>query len=82
MGQETGNTTIREKVEQSLVSIRPYLRADGGDVELVDVNDEGVVSVRLTGACHGCPHARMTLQRGVERVLKRQVPEIQRVEAV
>ena len=82
MDQEIGNITIREKVEQSLVSIRPYLQADGGDVELVDVNDEGVVSVRLTGACHGCPHASMTLQMGVERMLKRQVPEIQRVEAV
>ena len=82
MDQETGNTTIREKVEQSLVSIRPYLQADGGDVELVDVNDEGVVSVRLTGACHGCPHARVTLQMGVERMLKQQVPEIKRVEAV
>ena len=82
MDQETGNTTIREKVEQSLVSIRPYLQADGGDVELVDVNDEGVVFVRLTGACHGCPHARVTLQMGVERMLKQQVPEIKRVEDV
>ena len=56
--------------------------ADGGDIELVDVNNEGVVFVRLVGACHGCPGSTMTLQMGVERILKEQVPEVKSVEAV
>lgn len=80
--KETGQDTLREKVERSLKSVRPYLQADGGDVELVDVNDEGVVFVRLAGACRGCPGARMTLQMGIERILKEQVPEVKNVEAV
>jgi len=61
--------------------IRPNLQADGGDVELVDVVD-GVVKVRLQGACHGCPMAAMTLQMGIERVIKKEVPEITAVENV
>lgn len=73
---------LQERVEQALGTIRPHLQADGGDIELVDVNDEGVVSVRLAGACRGCPGAMMTLKMGVERALKRQVPEIAGVEAV
>ena len=72
---------MREKVEAALAQIRPVLLADGGDVELVDVN-EGVVSVRLTGACGGCPMATITLQNGIERVLKEQVPEVNEVVAV
>ena len=72
---------MREKVEAALAQIRPVLLADGGDVELVDVN-EGVVSVRLTGACGGCPMATMTLQNGIMRVLKEQVPEVTDVLAV
>jgi len=74
--------TLRTKVETSLNTIRPHLRADGGDVELVDVSDDGVVSVRLTGACHGCPGAILTLRMGIERILREQVPEITAVEAV
>jgi len=72
---------MREKVEAALAQIRPALLADGGDVELVDVND-GVVTVRLTGACSGCPMAAMTLRRGIERVLKAQVPQVKEVIAV
>ena len=62
--------------------IRPALQADGGDAELVEVTDEGVVRLRLTGACSGCPFAAMTLAVGVEGTLKRNVPEVVRVEAV
>ena len=72
---------MREKVEAALDKIRPALRADGGDVELVDVKD-GVVTVRLTGACGSCPMSTMTLQMGVERVVKEEVPEIKEVVAV
>ena len=72
---------MREKVEVALNRIRPALQADGGDVELVDVND-GVVKVRLVGACGGCPMATMTLKAGIERVLKEEVPEVQEVVAV
>ena len=72
---------MREIVEKALDKIRPALRADGGDIELVDVVD-GVVKVRLTGACGGCPMSQMTLKMGVEKVLKQQVPEVKSVEAV
>ncbi len=72
---------MREKVEMILNEIRPALLADGGDVELVDVSD-GVVTLRLTGACHGCPMAVVTLRHGIERVLKEQVPEVEEVVAV
>jgi len=72
---------MREKVEAVLAQIRPHLEADGGSVELVDVND-GTVSVRLTGACAGCPMATMTLKEGIERILKEQVPEVEEVVAV
>jgi len=78
----TEQSTLKEKVVKSLGSIRPSLQADGGDVELVNVNDKGVVSVRLVGACGGCPHATMTLKMGIERILKQQIPEIKSVEAV
>ena len=81
MNEETGST-LKEKVADTLEPIRLRLQADGGDVELVDVSDEGVVSVRLVGACHGCPGATMTLRLGIERILKAQVPEVKMVEAV
>lgn len=71
----------KEKVEKTLSRIRPALQADGGDVELVDV-EEGIVRVRLTGACSGCPMSHMTLKQGIERFLKEEIPEISRVEAV
>ncbi|MQY70071.1 MAG: NifU family protein [Firmicutes bacterium] len=73
---------MQEKVEKALAKVRPSLQADGGDVELIEVSDEGVVKVRLTGACGGCPMATMTLKAGIERVLKKEVPEVKRVEAV
>ncbi len=72
---------MRENVEAALEKIRPALQADGGDVELVDVTD-GVVKVRLTGACAGCPMSTMTLKAGVERILKEEVPEVKEVQAV
>ena len=72
---------MREKIEAALAEIRPALLADGGDVQLVDVN-EGVVTVRLTGACGGCPLSTMTLRNGIERVIKEQVPEVKEVVAV
>jgi Fe-S cluster biogenesis protein NfuA len=73
---------MKEKVEQALARIRPALQRDGGDVELVEVTEEGVVKVRLTGACRGCPMAHMTLQMGIEQVLRESVPELKSVEAV
>jgi Fe-S cluster biogenesis protein NfuA len=71
---------MREKVEAALDQIRPALRADGGDVELVDIKD-GTVSVRLTGGCGGCPMSAVTLKNGIERVLMREVPEVKEVVA-
>ena len=72
---------MRERVEKALEKIRPALQADGGNIELIDVTD-GVVKVRLTGACGGCPMSQMTLKMGVEKILKQQVPEVKRVEAI
>ena len=72
---------IRERVEKALESIRPALQADGGDIHLVDVVD-GIVKVRLTGACGGCPMSQMTLKMGVEKALKKQIPEVKGVESV
>lgn len=72
---------MREKVEAALAQIRPALQADGGDVELLDVND-GTVKVKLTGHCAGCPMAAMTLKMGVERVVKERVPEVKEVIAI
>ncbi len=78
MTQET-----KEKIAKILnEKVRPQLRADGGDVELVEVTDEGVARLRLTGACAGCPFASMTLAVTVEQVLKREVPELVRIEPV
>ncbi len=73
---------IRDRVAGVIDMIRPALQADGGDIELIDVDAEGVVSVRLQGACSGCPSAQMTLKMGVERMLKQKVPEISRVVSV
>lgn len=73
---------MREKVEAAINEIRPMLQADGGDVELVEVSDDGVVKVRLTGACGGCPYSQMTLSRGIESRLKAAIPEVARVESV
>jgi len=72
---------MKGKVETVLAQVRPALQSDGGDVELVDVN-EGVVRLKLKGACAGCPMATMTLRHGIERILKEQIPEVKEVIAV
>lgn len=73
---------MESEVRQALESIRPMLQADGGDVELVEVTENGVVRVRLRGACHGCPMAALTIKDGIERTLKEQVPGVTEVESV
>ena len=73
---------MEEKVRAVLDRVRVNLQADGGDVDLVEVNDEGIVKVRLTGACHGCPMSQMTLKRGIEAAVKAEVPGVQSVVAV
>jgi len=73
---------MRDRIEKALEKIRPMLIADGGDVELIDVGSDGVVKLKLTGACGSCPMSQMTLKMGIERALKEEVPEVKRVEAV
>ncbi len=73
---------LKEKVESVLGKVRPMLQRDGGDVELVDVQDDGVVKVRLTGACAGCPMSTMTLKNAIEETIKKEIPEIKSVEQV
>ncbi len=72
---------MKEKVEAAIKKIRPFLQKDGGDIELVDVKD-GVVKVKLKGACSGCPMAHITLKQGVEKAIKEEVPEVKKVESV
>jgi Fe-S cluster biogenesis protein NfuA len=72
---------MKERVEKALEEIRPYLQADGGDCELVEVSDDGIVKIKLTGACHGCPMSTMTLKMGIEKALKSMVPEVKEVVA-
>jgi len=73
---------MKEKVEQVLNEVRPGLQADGGDVELVDVTEDGIVKVKLTGACAGCPMSTMTLKMAIEKRLKEQIPDVKAVEQV
>lgn len=73
---------MREQVEKALEKVKPTLQADGGDVELVDITDDGIVQVRLQGACKGCPMSQITLKNGIERILMRDVPEVKAVESV
>jgi Fe-S cluster biogenesis protein NfuA len=73
---------MKDKVEQALLKIRPALQRDGGDVEVVEVTADGIVKVKLTGACHGCPMAAMTLKQGIERVLMQEIPSIKEVVSV
>jgi Fe-S cluster biogenesis protein NfuA len=73
---------MREKVQEVIDQIRPNLQADGGDIELIDVTEDGVVKVRLQGASRGCPGAAMTLKMGVERMLKQKVPAVKSVENI
>ena len=72
---------MKEKVQAVINKIRPMLKADGGDVELVDVGEDGVVKVRLQGACAGCPMSQMTLKNRIERLLKQEIPEVKSVES-
>ena len=74
--------TLKERVESALNKVRPSLQADGGDVQLVDVDEEGLVKVKLMGACGGCPMSQMTLKMGIEKILKQDVPEVSSVESV
>lgn len=71
---------MKERVQKALDKIRPSLQADGGDVELVEVTDDGIVRVRLQGHCAGCPMSMMTLKNGIERILKEEIPEVKAVE--
>jgi Fe-S cluster biogenesis protein NfuA len=73
---------LKERVQEALDKVRPSLQADGGDVQLIDVEEGGVVKVKLTGACGGCPMSQMTLKMGIEKIVKQSVPEIDRVESV
>jgi Fe-S cluster biogenesis protein NfuA len=73
---------MKAEVERALDKIRPMLKADGGDLELVEVTDAGVVKLKLKGACGSCPMSQMTLKMGIERVLKQEVPEVKEVIAV
>jgi Fe-S cluster biogenesis protein NfuA len=82
MIKEKKESKIKERVEEAIKDIRPSLRADGGDVELLEVTEERVVKVRLIGACSGCMMSQLTLKSGIERYLKQQVPEIKEVVAV
>jgi Fe-S cluster biogenesis protein NfuA len=73
---------MKEKVETLLNDVRPKLQANGGDVELIEISDDGIVKVKLLGACNGCPMAHMTLKMGIERYLKEKMPEVQEVISV
>lgn len=74
--------TAREKIEDVLDSVRPAIRADGGDIELVGFEEDGTVQLRMVGACHACPMSMMTLKAGIEQRLRMQVPEVRSVEAI
>lgn len=78
----TENQELEKKVKNVLEQIRPYLQADGGDVEFVNLSPENIVSVRLTGMCGGCPYSQMTLKNGIETAMIRAIPEIKSVESV
>ena len=73
---------MKAKVQKVIETIRPFLQADGGDIDLIDVTEEGIVKIRLTGACGGCPMSTYTLKMGVEKKLKKEIPEIKAVEQI
>jgi Fe-S cluster biogenesis protein NfuA len=77
-----GDSMFEEQVKAALNNVRPSLQADGGDVEFISVSDDGTVSVKLTGACGGCPMAEMTLKMGIENYLKKEVPQVTAVVGV
>ncbi len=74
--------TMKERVAEALEKVRPSLQADGGDVELIEVTEDGIVKLKLTGACRGCPMSQMTLKLGIEKALKQAIPEIKEVQSV
>jgi Fe-S cluster biogenesis protein NfuA len=78
-GNSPGAPTLRDRVAEVLDDLRPYLQNDGGDIELLDVDAEGVVQVRFHGACCGCPAASITMSQGIERTMRERVPEVTRV---
>jgi len=73
------NNKIHDRIKNELEKIRPYLQADGGDIELVEITKDLVVKVELTGACRGCPYSEQTLKAGVEQALKKEIPEVKKV---
>jgi len=73
---------VKEKVEQALAKIRPMLVADGGNVELIELTEDGIVKLKLTGTCSCCPMSQMTLRLGIERLLKEEVPQVKEVIAI
>jgi len=81
-GEAKTEKTFQEEVKEAIDTIRPALQSHGGDVELVGVDDDNTVKVRLQGACQGCPGAMMTMKQGIERILKEKLPEVKEVVAV
>jgi Fe-S cluster biogenesis protein NfuA len=79
---EKGGPIMKEKVQEAINQIRPNLQADGGDVDLIEVTEEGVVKVKLLGACQGCPMSQMTLKRGIQKFLQDKIPEVKEVVSV
>ena len=82
MEEKATKKSVHQKVEDALQAIRPYLEADGGDVKILSISDDGIVKLELLGACGSCPMSTMTLKAGVEEAIKRAVPEINAVEAI
>lgn len=82
VSQLNAGASLRERIEAALNEVRPYLNYDGGDVELVNVKDDGTVEMHFVGACHGCPSSAMTLKLGIEQTLKERIPEVKEVVAV
>jgi len=80
--ETTEKSKLFDKINSALNQVRPYLEADGGDISLIDISDDFVVKVKLTGACQGCPFSYQTLKSGVEQALIREVPEIKEVVSV
>ncbi len=81
-GENNAEKTLKEQVQDIIDAVRPNLQAHGGDVELISVEQDNTVKVRLQGACNGCPGARMTLKMGIERLLKEHIPQVKEVVAV
>jgi len=79
MDNDAGKSNLFDRVQKIINLIRPALQSDGGDIELIDVSEDGVVRIRFHGACVGCPSSNLTLQTGIERNLKNRIPEIQEV---